>query len=94
MKKLFIIPLLMLTACQTAEPQLVRTKIEVVTPDAAMYNCPVVTRYPDPEKLTDVQVAKLLVQLDRNNRTCKNSVDAIQKFLAEAKKVQEAPPSE
>lgn len=84
MKKLLIVPLVLgITACSSA-PQTVRTEWKVVKPNAAMYECPILKRWPDPEKLTDVQVARTLVQLYKNNVKCKNSIVAIQKFLDKA----------
>lgn len=81
MKRLLILPaVLFLAACQTTDPVVTKTEFQVVKPDPSMYNCPSV-RLPNTEKLTDVQVAKLLVTLYKNNRACKNSIDAIQKFL-------------
>jgi hypothetical protein len=51
-----------------------------------MYNCPIVRTYPEVKTLTDSQVAKLLLQLRNNNLTCKNSLEAIRQFLAEAQR--------
>lgn len=84
MKRLLIIPLILgISACSTP-PQTVRTEWRVVKPSAAMYECPLLKRWPNPDTLTDVQVAKTLVQLYKNNAKCKNSVDAIQRFLDKA----------
>lgn len=85
MKALAIIPLaLLLAGCNTTQPTVVQTKLEVVLPESSLYNCPV-SRYPDYKKLTDEQVARLLIQLHKNNVTCRNSLNAIKQFLEESK---------
>ena len=86
MKKLLIIPLaLLVAACQSTQPELITTKSRVIIPDNSMYNCPTLAQFPSPETLTDVQVAQTIVQLYQNNTTCKNSMDAIKKYLERAK---------
>jgi uncharacterized protein YcfL len=88
MKKLILLSTLLLAGCQTA--QIVTTQKQVViTPSFSMYNCPTVESYPNPKTLTDVEVAKLIVQLDRYNKICKNSIDSIKSYLENAKKTVE-----
>lgn len=72
---------LLLAGCN--EPQQVVTsyKYMVVHPDEVMYYCPVLTKFPDWKTLTDSQVAKTVVQLHKNNLTCKSSIESIRKFL-------------
>jgi uncharacterized protein YcfL len=85
MKKILIVSLaLMLSGCNTPQV-LTSTRYQVVVPDNSMYKCPVLDTYPDPSKLTDVQVARTLVELYKNNQICKNSIDAIKKFLEQSK---------
>jgi len=84
MKKILLLSTLLIAGCQST---LVTTKEQfVVTPSVSMYNCPTVNSYPDPKKLTDIEVAKLIVQLDRYNKVCKNSIDSIRTYLENAKK--------
>ena len=86
MKRLLLIPFaLLLAGCQSTQPDLVKTKIQVIVPDQSMYECPTIKSYPNADKLTDIQVARLIVQLYKNNQTCKNSIEAIQKFLETSK---------
>ena len=85
MKKILIIPVLFLTACASPETIVTTTKYQVITPNAGMYNCPTIRAFPDPLTLSDIQVAQLIVQLYENNQTCKNSIEAIKKFLQDAK---------
>jgi hypothetical protein len=90
MKKLLIIPMLLLTACATTDdgvtPNLVTTKLQVVLPDPIMYNCPFNKELPKAETLTDIEVAKTVLELYKNNKTCKNSMDSLKKYLEHAKK--------
>ena len=90
MKALFVIPLaLTLAACNTTNPAIVTKQQIVILPDTSLYNCPTLNQFPNPNKLTDVQVARVIVNLYKNNQTCKNSILAIQKFLEESKRTVE-----
>jgi len=82
-KKLLIIPFLFLAGCNS--PMLVQTKLAVVTPPPEMYDCPIERRFPRWETLNDVEVAKTIVKLYKNNVRCRNSVEAIEKYLDDAK---------
>ena len=82
MKKLFIIAALLLTGCQSTVPT---TKLQVVTPPEEMYDCPIKKQWPNWQKLNDTEVAKTVVELYKNNSRCKASVDAIRKYLTDAK---------
>ena len=82
MKKLVIIAALLLAGCQSTAPT---TKLQVVTPPDQMYDCPIKKQWPNWQKLNDTDVAKTIVELYKNNSRCKNSIDAIRKFLADAK---------
>ena len=77
--------MLTLSACQSTKPNLIQTKMMVVTPPPEMYQCPIERNYPRWETLNDVEVAKTLLKLHKNNLKCKNSIDAIKKFLDKAK---------
>ena len=81
MKKLLFV-CLFLASCQSTE---ITTKLQVVTPPDQMYDCPIKDKWPNWQKLNDTDVAKTIVELYKNNARCKNSVDAIRKFLADAK---------
>lgn len=90
MKKLIPLVALVLSGCQTADVQMLTVKEQVViTPSESMYNCPTISSLPDPKTLTDLQVAKLLFELNKNNSVCKNSITSIKKYLEEAKKTVE-----
>jgi hypothetical protein len=82
MKKLIILSLL-LAGCQSTAPT---TKLQVITPPDEMYDCPIKTKWPNWKTLNDTDVAKTIVELYKNNKRCKNSVDAIKKYLDDAKK--------
>jgi hypothetical protein len=84
-KVLACLPLaLILSACQTT--QLLTTKEQVVIlPSETMYNCPTATYYPKPETLTEIQVARIIVELNKSNKICKNSIESIRRYLEESK---------
>ena len=81
MKKLIILSLL-LAGCQSTVSS---TKLEVIIPPEQMYDCPIKTKWPNWQKLNDTDVAKTVVELYKNNHRCRNSVDAIRKYLDDAK---------
>ena len=81
MKKLLLL-LLLLAGCQST---VTSTKLQVITPPDEMYDCPIKTKWPNWQHLNDTDVAKTIVELYKNNTRCKNSVDAIRNYLADAK---------
>ena len=77
---------LSLGACSHLPSQtLVKTDSVVVMPDRSLFYCPNVRKFPNAETLTDVEVAKLLVTLHKNNTECQKNINAIYKFLEDAK---------
>ena len=87
---MFIIPAILLAGCATTPEQvIVRTEQIVIIPNDSLFNCPSVRRFPNPENLTDAQVAELLIALHRNNTNCQRNINAIKKSLEEAKKTAE-----
>lgn len=88
MKKLAVVMLfaLALAGCETTQQVVTTTRLQVVDVPANLYNCPVIKTFPEVKTLTDVQVGRLIVQLEKNNVTCRNSLDAIRSYLAAAKK--------
>lgn len=89
MKKLFLLLPLLLTACSTTSQVITSKEQIVVEVPSSYYNCPTDVYIPDPKKLTDIQVARILVTLHKNNKVCKNSLNAIKKFIDEAKQTVE-----
>lgn len=86
MKKLVLLFALLLAGCNDTKQVVTTYKYLVVHPDEAMYACPVLKEFPNWKTLTDAQVAKVLVQLHKNNLTCKSSIESIRKFLKDADK--------
>ena len=87
---MFIIPAILLAGCATTPEQvIVRTEQIVIIPNDSLFNCSSVRRFPNPENLTDAQVAELLIALHRNNTNCQRNINAIKKSLEEAKKTAE-----
>lgn len=74
-----------LGGCATTPQFITKEKLMVVEPDHSLYNCPAVSRYPNPETLTDVEVAKLMVSMERNNSECRRNMKAIQTYIESAK---------
>lgn len=89
MKPLVVILALFLASCNSMGPIVTRTKLTVATPDESMYACPVVKKFPEYKTLTEAQVAKLIVELHKNNLTCRSSMDALRKFIQEYKRIVE-----
>jgi starvation-inducible outer membrane lipoprotein len=91
---LALIVTLSLAGCASAPPPqfITKTELQVVVPEKAMFYCQNVRRFPNPETLTDVQVAKLLVELHSKNTECQKNMNAVYKFLDEAKKKTEKQP--
>ena len=85
MKKVILLAIaIALAGCNSQEQIVTSYKYMVVHPDEAMYNCPVLKNFPNWKTLTDSQVAKTVVQLHKNNLTCKSSIESIRKFLDNA----------
>lgn len=85
---LLLIPLALIVAgCSTTpKPQLITKEYKVVSPPADFYNCPSVSKFPNPDTLTDEQVGALLVKLQSNNVKCKKNMAAIKAYIEKAKK--------
>lgn len=89
MKRVLVILLLagLLAGCETTGTgPLIQDKYTVVTPPDELYTCPQITKLPDPTTLTDLAVAKLIVRLDENNKTCGASMKALKKFYQTAQR--------
>lgn len=85
MKKIILLIGLVLLASCNDQTQIVQSyRYMVVHPDEAMYYCPLVKEFPNWKTLTDSQVAKLIVELQKNNLTCKSSIESIRQFITEA----------
>jgi hypothetical protein len=78
----------MVTACGHKPLIPTRTELKVVRPDPAYFTCDKV-QLPDPETLTDVQVAQLINDLVKANETCANNMNAIKQYLDAAEDVLE-----
>lgn len=79
----------LLAACGSS-PTLRTTQHVVVMPEELMFNCPAAV-LPESRTLTDVQVARLIVQLYQNNTTCNNSMTALRTFLETAQRTTQPP---
>lgn len=86
MKKIILLCFLLLAGCNDQAQVVTTYRYMVVHPSEAMYYCPVLKEWPNWKTLTDSQVSKLIVQLQKNNLTCKSSIESIRKFLKNADK--------
>jgi hypothetical protein len=87
MKSLIVIAAaLALTGCASKPAQVItKTEIQVFVPDRSMFYCQNVRRFPNPETLTDIEVAKLLIELHSKNTVCQKNMNAVYKTLEGAK---------
>lgn len=76
---------LMVSGCASVPQLITKEKLTVVEPDHSLYNCPNVSKYPNADTLTDVQVARLLLSYERSNAECRRNMKAIQSFIESAK---------
>lgn len=85
------IALVGLSGCAKAPPPQVitKTELQVYVPEKTMFYCQNVRRFPNPDTLTDVQVAKLLVELHSKNTECQKNMNSVWKTLNETKKATE-----
>lgn len=87
---------LFMAGCTEQEVQFIN-KYTVVTAPDSMYRCPVITKWPAIKTLTQLQTAKIIVNLAENNRICKSSLDSIKSYYNSAKQrieSQQAAPSQ
>lgn len=81
-----LVAALLLAGCQTSQqPVVVTTKRVPIDVPVGLFNCPVLKSMPEADNLTERQVAQLIVTLHRNNLTCRNSMDAIRRYVTEVK---------
>ena len=86
MKKLVLLFPLLLTGCSQTAIQLLAPEYKIVKAPDAMYDCPVETKFPKPETLTNKQVGNLILKLQKNNVNCKQRMDAVKQFYDDAEK--------
>lgn len=80
-KEIIITLSLLLAGCASTSPILTQEKLGKINISQELFVCPTIKTFPNPDKLTDVQVGKLIVQLYRNNQRCKTSIDAIEQYI-------------
>jgi hypothetical protein len=84
---------ILLTSCNDQSQVITSYRYMVVHPSEAMYYCPVLKEFPNWKTLTDAQVAKTVIQLQKNNLNCKSSMQSIKSFLdKEEKRLQSQEP--
>lgn len=88
MRALLLLPLL-LTGCTQEAVQLLAPEYKVIKAPDDLYNCPVKSQFPKSETLTNKQVGSLILELQKNNITCKQSLDSVKQFYDDAEKTLE-----
>jgi hypothetical protein len=86
MKKLLLLFPLLLTGCSQTAVQLIAPEYKVIKAPDDMYNCPVETKFPKADTLTNKQVGQLILKLQKNNITCKQKMEAVKQFYDDAEK--------
>lgn len=86
MKKLILLLPLLLTGCSQTAVQLLAPEYKIVKAPDDLYNCPVETKFPKADTLTNKQVGNLLIKIQKNNVTCKERLDAVKQFYDDAEK--------
>lgn len=79
---------LLLCGCSTTRsvsPIVTREVPTVIAPPDALYNCPSIVMFPNPETLTNEDLAILITKLVKNNKTCKINMDAIKAYVSNAR---------
>ena len=84
MKRVIILSLF-LGGCASSPIKLIAPEYKVVSPPESLYNCPQVKNFGSTEKLTNEQVGQLILKLQKNNMTCKNSLDDVKSYIDQAK---------
>lgn len=79
MKKFILLTALVLAGCQSTQV-VTAPEVKTINIPEEYFDCPVVKAFPKPDTLTDAQVSNLLITAIRNNRKCKNSIDAIKEY--------------
>lgn len=86
MKRLILLFPLLLTGCSQTAVQLLAPEYKIVKAPDDMYTCPVETKFPKADTLTNKQVGNLILKLQKNNVTCKQKLDAVKQFYDDAEK--------
>lgn len=85
MKYIMIVLSLGLVGCQTTE-RVSAINTVVISPPATLFNCPQLGKLPNPDTLTNQEVADVISKLYRYNKICKINMTEIQKFVESAEK--------
>lgn len=86
MKKILLLFPLFLTGCSQTAVQLIAPEYKLIKAPDDLYKCPVEKKFPKPETLTNKQVGTLILKLQNNNISCKQSNEAVKKFYDDAEK--------
>ena len=73
---------------------LTQYEVKVIEPPDKLYECPQIEEWPDPETLTNQQVANVIILLTKNLSICKNNINAIKAYIEKAKEIYIDSPSQ
>jgi len=79
-----LITLGMLSGCASTPEVIVKREYKVVEIPSELFYCPQLKKYPNYKTLTEGQLASLLIELAKDNRQCKESMDSIKAYVAAA----------
>lgn len=86
MKRIILLFPLLLTGCSQTAVQLLAPEYKIVKAPDDLYNCPVETKFPKADTLTNKQVGNLLIKIQKNNVACKERLNAVKQFYDDAEK--------
>ena len=86
MKRLLLLLPLLLTGCSQTAVQLLAPEYKIVKAPDDLYNCPIETKFPNPDTLTNKQAGNLLLKIQTNNSICKNNMNSLKQFYDDAEK--------
>lgn len=80
---------LLVAACSNTRltQTLDQTTVTVVNPPKSLYNCPQVGKIPDPETLTNQEVADFIEKLYRYQKICKINIEKIRQYVERANRI-------
>ncbi len=83
-----ILTLPLAAGCTTTKSVVLdQSRVVVITVPKNLLDCPQIGKLPNPETLTNKQVAQVIEKLYRYNRTCGINMQQIQDYIEKAKKV-------
>lgn len=80
MRKILLFLPFLVMGCSQEAVQLLTPEYKVIKAPDELYNCPIKNKFPKSDTLTNKQVGTLILDLQKNNITCHNSMEAVKQF--------------